>query len=167
MEEEECLSHSSPSTDNSLELRLQRVTAENIKTVRILVSSIFPVSYSDKFYQECMNNELTGVVIRNGEAIAIVAVKPENFETGRVLYIRSFGVHPRHREAGLGSFLMDFVDEKGKLLKLPHAMLHVQTSNKTAIEFYKNRGFNVDCLVPQYYQRCSPPDAFIMRKPFH
>ncbi|EGT39834.1 hypothetical protein CAEBREN_22845 [Caenorhabditis brenneri] len=170
MEEEEVTdltqTSTEESTEDSIDLKLERVTTENLKSVRILVTSIFPVSYSDKFYQECTENELTGVVIRHGEAIAIVAVKPESLECGPVLYIRSFGVHPRYRESGIGSFLMDFVAEKCKLLNLKHVMLHVQTSNKKAIGFYKKRGFNIENLVPKYYQRCDPPDAYIMRKEF-
>ncbi|PIC42300.1 hypothetical protein B9Z55_009424 [Caenorhabditis nigoni] len=152
------------SGDEQLQLQLEPVTAENLKTVRTLVASIFPVSYSDKFYQECLENDLVGVIVKNGEAIAIVAVKPENFESGLVLYIRSFGVHPRHRESGIGSFLMNFVEQKCKSLNLVNAMLHVQTSNKKAIKFYKNRGFIITSTVPKYYQRCEPPDAYIMWK---
>ena len=90
-EEEDGATKSLSQQENKFSLKLQRVTPENLKTVRTLVTSIFPVSYSDKFYQECVDNELVGVIIHNGEAIAIVAVKPENFETGQVLYIRSFG----------------------------------------------------------------------------
>ncbi|EFO86867.1 hypothetical protein CRE_04538 [Caenorhabditis remanei] len=165
-EEEDGATKSLSQQENKFSLKLQRVTPENLKTVRTLVTSIFPVSYSDKFYQECVDNELVGVIIHNGEAIAIVAVKPENFETGQVLYIRSFGVHPRHRESGIGSFLMDFVHDKCKSLNLQNAMLHVQISNKKAIGFYKKRGFNIESMVPKYYQRCDPPDAFIMRKSF-
>lgn len=74
-----------------VQLELLRVTAENLKPVQTLVRSIFPVSYSDNFYRECLDNELVGAIFRCGEAIAIVAVKPESFETGPVLYIRSFG----------------------------------------------------------------------------
>uniref|UniRef100_A0A8R1EL14 Uncharacterized protein n=1 Tax=Caenorhabditis japonica TaxID=281687 RepID=A0A8R1EL14_CAEJA len=71
---------------------LERVTTQNMQTVRILVQSIFPVSYSPKFYQECLENELTGVLMRRGEAIAIVSVKPEQVDLfGAVLYIRSLG----------------------------------------------------------------------------
>ncbi|KAF1762331.1 hypothetical protein GCK72_010593 [Caenorhabditis remanei] len=152
-EEEDGATKSLSQQENKFSLKLQRVTPENLKTVRTLVTSIFPVSYSDKFYQECVDNELVGVIIHNGEAIAIVAVKPENFETGQVLYIRSFGVHPRHRESGIGSFLMDFVHDKCKSLNLQNAMLHVQISNKKAIGFYKKRGFNIESMVPKYYQR--------------
>ncbi|CAI2348168.1 unnamed protein product [Caenorhabditis sp. 36 PRJEB53466] len=143
---------------------LERVTQHNLKAVQTLVRSIFPVTYSDKFYQECVENDLVGVILRNGEAIAIVAVKPENFESGPCLYIRSFGVHPLFREKGIGQFLMNFVEQKRASLNLPTAMLHVQTSNNTAIQFYTNRGFVIEEMIPKYYQRVDPPDAFVMRK---
>uniref|UniRef100_A0A8R1HQL1 N-terminal methionine N(alpha)-acetyltransferase NatE n=1 Tax=Caenorhabditis japonica TaxID=281687 RepID=A0A8R1HQL1_CAEJA len=146
---------------------LERVTTQNMQTVRILVQSIFPVSYSPKFYQECLENELTGVLMRRGEAIAIVSVKPEQFDLfGAVLYIRSLGVHLCYRENGIGSLLMDFVEEKCRSLNLATALLHVQTSNQRAIDFYEKRGFKKECLVTKYYHRCDPPDAFVMTKCF-
>ncbi|CAB3401586.1 unnamed protein product [Caenorhabditis bovis] len=143
---------------------LLTVSPENIWALRALVTSIFPVSYSDKFFQECLNNDLCRVIYKKRDAIAIVAVKPEQTEYGDVLYVRSLGVHPLFREKGIGARLLNFVDVKCREKGLQVVMLHVQTSNTRAIEFYEKRGYSIDKLMKNYYHRCSPPDAFVMLK---
>ncbi|CAI5446744.1 unnamed protein product [Caenorhabditis angaria] len=144
-------------------MELVRVTLENWKTVKTLVASIFPVSYSEKFFVECLENDLSQTIIVNNEAIAFVSVKPENFG-GDVLYVRSLGVHPLFRENGIGTRLIEFVEKKCEEHGLKIIMLHVQISNKTAIKFYESRGFRLHKLIPKYYQRCEPADAYVMLK---
>ena len=47
-----------------------------------------------------------------------------------------------------------------KLPEVQSIYLHVQTSNTTAIEFYKKLGFETVELVRNYYRRIEPPDAY-------
>ena len=42
--------------------------------------------------------------------------------------------------------------------------LHVQTSNREALQFYEQFGFAVTGSIPNYYKRLQPPDCFIVAK---
>uniref|UniRef100_A0A1I7Z0R8 N-terminal methionine N(alpha)-acetyltransferase NatE n=1 Tax=Steinernema glaseri TaxID=37863 RepID=A0A1I7Z0R8_9BILA len=42
--------------------------------------------------------------------------------------------------------------------------LHVQTSNKEALEFYEKFGFQVTEIVEDYYKRIEPNDAYYLAK---
>ncbi|KAK6029118.1 hypothetical protein OSTOST_04777 [Ostertagia ostertagi] len=70
-----------------------------------------------------------------------------------------------YRQLGVGNMLLDYVFSlTAKDPALENIFLHVQTSNETALNFYKNRGFEQAGVVENYYKHVEPKDAFILVK---
>ncbi len=55
---------------------------------------------------------------------------------------------------------------EGKHKNISEVYLHVQTNNDAALKFYKESfGFEEGGIVPNYYKKIEPSDAYILRKP--
>jgi ribosomal protein S18 acetylase RimI-like enzyme len=83
----------------------------------------------------------------------------------------TLGVLAAYRNYGIGSKLvssvLDYIESEknGKFSSVDEIMLHVQTSNVDAINFYEGKfGFRKGELVENYYKRIDPPHCYILRK---
>ena len=56
------------------------------------------------------------------------------------------------RGKGMGTFAMDFVDERALQNKTPLIELEVSEHNKQTITFYENKGFSIRELVIHHYE---------------
>ena len=89
-------------------------------------------------------------------------------DTGRNkrLYILTFGCLPLYRRRGIGTKLMQHLTNKISECNdhIHSIFLHVQINNEEAILFYKQFGFEIVKEVENYYQRITPPNAYILEK---
>ncbi len=77
------------------------------------------------------------------------------------LHINNLAVHPRYRQSGYGSALLQYVLDVGAQQGARRAMLEVRRSNEVAIRVYERFGFKIAATRPNYYT--SPTeDAFIL-----
>mmetsp|Transcript_8051 Transcript_8051/g.17230 ORF Transcript_8051/g.17230 Transcript_8051/m.17230 type:complete len:89 (+) Transcript_8051:121-387(+) len=84
----------------------------------------------------------------------------------------TLGVLAAYRNHGIGSKLvsstLDYIIEsetEGKASTVDEVMLHVQSSNTDAINFYVEKfGFEKGELVENYYKRIDPPHCYVLRK---
>ena len=60
--------------------------------------------------------------------------------------------------------LQAILDYAGSSAEVGEVFLHVQTSNREALQFYEQFGFTVTGNIPNYYKRLQPPDCFIVAK---
>lgn len=140
------------------------INAHNIRSVKNLHAGVFPIRYSEKFFEQILNNELCAALLFNGVCVGVVCCKFEVIACTKTLYIMSLGVHPLYRSRGIGKKLVDFAIAKARSHRVSIVRLHVQVNNTNAIEFYNTRGFSIVETISNYYQRCSPPDAHVMHK---
>ena len=68
----------------------------------------------------------------------------------------------KHRRSGLGTLLMDAVEQKLKAGGCHVVILETAVDNAAAIAFYKRLGYFVLKTIPRYYQNRT--DAFLMAK---
>jgi ribosomal protein S18 acetylase RimI-like enzyme len=136
--------------------------------------------------------ELSKFAYVNGSVVGAICTRVEPMPgstTSRTrLYIMTLGVLAAYRSRGVGSQLLESVlnfFEENKdgssadmstsavvmtplqlaMKTVDEILLHVQTSNKDAMDFYINKfGFVKGELVQNYYQRIDPPDCYVLFK---
>ena len=67
-------------------------------------------------------------------------------------HIISIAVDPNYRRKGIGSRLLDMALEIFKRYNVNDIKLEVRTSNKCAIKFYRDSGFNKKEILNRYYE---------------
>ncbi|PVU84758.1 hypothetical protein BB559_007434 [Furculomyces boomerangus] len=176
----------------SSSVSLWNINESNISQLQTLNSELFPVKYSPQFYENILNGESFGLLATHDNQYvgAIVGrLQPyrftEDFEGNfnragyhqmetykrdvicgynyKEIYIMTLGVLSSHRRLGIGRALIDSIIEDSKKNKdIKKIVLHVQSSNSSALAFYKNYGFEVSKLVKEYYRLIPSPDAYIL-----
>lgn len=166
---------SSPSLLDRLSIRV--ITQEqDINTLRQLNSTIFPITYHDRFYKDLTaacgdlscravfiivdEKDIIGTFSCRFEAPPQQAIEVDSGVT-RCTYVMTFGLLAKYRMRGVGEWmwqrLLEMYAQSTKLM-----VLHVQCGNLAALRFYKRRGFVEQCIVKDYYRRLTPPDAVLL-----
>ena len=127
------------------EITFRDITREDLPVVRALHSVLFPVQYSDSFYNRLFTEGyycLVGIV--NNEIVAVASartVEPNGVPT-RDAYIMTLGVREDYRRRNYGSVSMDHIlDLLRERTDCDYAVLHVKLLNEAAVRFYQKYGF--------------------------
>ncbi|KAN0090916.1 Acyl-CoA N-acyltransferase [Tylopilus felleus] len=142
------------------------LTHQNVGTVRKLNSVLFPVKYSDKYYQDILQPEIEPfcqLVYYNDVPVGNICCRLENKE----LYLTTLGILAPYRSRKLGSQALERIIEAASRHNKPQIKrisLHVQVSNEDAKKFYENHGFNEAGVHKNYYKKITPRDAWILEK---
>ncbi|KAF9051122.1 N-acetyltransferase NAT13 [Hymenopellis radicata] len=147
------------------------LTPNNLGTVRKLNSVIFPIKYSEKFYQDILNPELEDfckLVYYNDVPVGTICCRFETQGDQTNLYLMTMGVLAPYRSRTLGSQSLDLIlatasTHKSKINKI---YLHVQVSNESAKKFYERHGFQEVGVHANYYKKIAPHDAWVLEKAF-
>lgn len=153
------------------------MSIQTIIQLKKINQSCFPVSYNESFYGDLAKNpdeNLCKFAYWNGFAVGAICTRVEpipDSEGRHRLYIMTLGVLAAYRNHGIGSNLvkstLEYVESEteGIASTVDEVMLHVQTSNTDAMNFYIEKfGFEKGELVQNYYKRINPPDCYILRK---
>ena len=97
-------------------------------------------------------------VVRRGSVVLAYACV---WEIHGELKINNIAVHPEHRRAGLGRWLLRRVVEHARRGGCSVARLEVRTSNRAALALYREHGFREVGRREGYYQR-EGEDAILM-----
>ncbi|WKY04108.1 hypothetical protein Q1695_005237 [Nippostrongylus brasiliensis] len=148
------------------DMELGDVTVHNVKQLRTLNSCILPVPYNAKFYANVVaDGEMSKLAYVNDIVVGAVCCRIDDYEGKRSLYIMTLGTLAPYRQLGVGNMLLDYVFSlTAKDSSIENIFLHVQTSNETALSFYKNRGFEQAGIAKDYYKHVEPKDAYILVK---
>eukprot|EP00033_Pygsuia_biforma_P002156 GCRY01002391.1.p1 GENE.GCRY01002391.1~~GCRY01002391.1.p1 ORF type:complete len:162 (+),score=19.86 GCRY01002391.1:105-590(+) len=148
-------------------MQLGKVTEGNLRQLKLLNSVLFPVSYSKEFYRSIIAEKQFCRLAYYGDLmVGNICVRFIPSDTGRVVYITTFGVLAPYRKQGLGTKLLNHVIDTSKTentntsqKKIEKITLHVQVSNADAIEFYKKFNFVEGAVVKDYYNNLDCNDA--------
>jgi ribosomal protein S18 acetylase RimI-like enzyme len=146
------------------------LTLNNLGTVRKLNSVLFPIKYSEKFYQDILHPDVEDVcklVYYNDIPVGTICCRLENKDDQNSLYLMTMGVLAPYRSRKLGSQSLELIltaaSSKSKP-KIDRVYLHVQISNTEAKRFYERHGFKEVGLQENYYKKISPHDAWVLEK---
>ncbi|KAK0407305.1 hypothetical protein QR680_019127 [Steinernema hermaphroditum] len=157
-----------PKYAGRFDMQLGAITQHNVLQLKVINQSVFPVSYNDKFYKDVVapqNENLGKFAYFNDIVVGAVCCRYSNENGERHLYIMTLGTLAPYRRLGIGTMMLNYVFEIcEKEPSINSVRLHVQTSNKEALEFYQKFGFEVVETVKDYYKRIEPNDAFYLVK---
>ena len=170
-------------------LELTELNPNNVGTLRMINTTIFPVRYAEKFYTDAVKlGELARLALLNDIAVGAIAARVDGdgteAEGPRRLYIMTVGVLAAYRGIGIGRALLQHVLDvaergvqgqgagsgqgKGEegIKPVAYVSLHVQTNNSEARDFYAKFGFSCLGVSRLYYKRLDPPDAWVLARAF-
>jgi ribosomal protein S18 acetylase RimI-like enzyme len=156
--------YSSTIPPNSTNIKLIITTSETIQQVKDLLRVAFPINISDKFYSAIARGEdgNVGVELRDLTNHGLIGCICYRQQESHTLYINAFAIDVRMRQQGYGSYLLQHLLTNIVQNPIKYVTLHVQTSNETAIEFYKKFGFVPTLVVERYYPRLQPSSAALL-----
>lgn len=164
---------------------------DRIEEIKEAVQNIFPVLYSSDFYRKLFSKDTFLQLLCSPEdekIVGLVAIRLSTVyalelhkdvrntpnkctcelegteENDKIIYVILLGVLEKHRGSGYGRLLLKEVESISVAYGIRHILLHVQTSNLRAIDFYYKSGFMLVKLMQNYYNNVYPKDAFLLRK---
>ncbi|KAK7687058.1 hypothetical protein QCA50_009558 [Cerrena zonata] len=146
------------------------LTPNNLGTVRKLNSVLFPIKYSEKFYQDVLlpqAEDFCKLVYFNDVPVGTICCRLETVDNKTRLYLMTMGVLAPYRSRGLGSKSLEHViaaAANNPKLKIESMYLHVQVSNASAKSFYERHGFKEVAVQQDYYKKLIPHDAWILER---
>ncbi|TFY69616.1 hypothetical protein EVG20_g3072 [Dentipellis fragilis] len=175
-----------PTKSHASRVNFASLTLNNLGTVRKLNSVLFPIKYSEKFYQDILLPEAEDFCklgeqeracdLAGGEEWTDRAVSDDHGDprsTHLSLYHRSnimpTPLHQPYRHLGIGSKSLELILESAASHtkpKISRIYLHVQISNDGAKQFYERHGFEEIGVAEHYYKKIVPSDAWILQKTF-
>ncbi|KAI0675322.1 acyl-CoA N-acyltransferase [Trametes maxima] len=152
------------------------VTPNNLGTVRKLNSVLFPIKYSEKFYNDITQPDVEDFCQLNGSGsvevyyndipVGTMCCRVEVKDGQAKLYLMTLAVLAPYRSRGIGSqSLKHLIDTAAAHVKpkIDAIYLHVQVSNGDAKRFYQRHGFKEVGLYENYYKKITPHDAWILQ----
>jgi ribosomal-protein-alanine N-acetyltransferase len=127
----------------------------------------YPMPWSKTFFKvmQKANPHLFLIATLEDEVIGYIVGEVESRSSGddvRLLgHIMNVAVKESFRRRGLGTLMMNEIEERFIEQKAKMAYLEVRESNKDAQELYSKRGYMFVTKVPRYY---ADEDALIMTK---
>ena len=141
-----------------------RLTDKNIEQLRKLNLVTFPVRYNDKFYSDVLrpeNADITKLVYHSDILVGAVCCRREVDDK---IYIMTLGVLEPYRRYGVGSMMIEhIVDVVKELNNTDYIYLHVQISNREAIDFYLKHDFVIAETIENYYKKIKPSQSHLLK----
>tara|TARA_A100001035_G_C27713234_1_gene468257 strand:+ start:196 stop:759 length:564 start_codon:yes stop_codon:yes gene_type:complete len=165
---------------SKLDIDIGHINEANIEQLKVININTLPVRYSPKFYKDLLAPEGTTEFTYdpkfmrfahyNGFAIGAIAARLEKEEDEALkgkskLYLMIMNVLAAYRRRGVASALLShIIKEATKDERVTELLLHVQTSNVEAKDFYLANGFEEVGIVEDYYKRIEPTSAFLLKR---
>nr|CAX73304.1 N-acetyltransferase NAT13 [Schistosoma japonicum] len=164
-------------------IELGQLTPHNIKQFRLINQTVFPVTYTEKFYSDVLkNSKMCRLAYFNDIVVGAVSYRIENVvvknvdlaaddnygqtsQTVKKCYIMTLGCLAPYRGYGVGTLMLKHVIKS--CLKhggIKSIYLHVHVGNEGAVAFYKRFGFEITGEVNDYYRRIHPQTAYVLER---
>lgn len=140
------------------------VTRKELELLKVMQMSLFPVRYSDAFYENLLLDEYQTVLAFTTETHELVGVATARVMEGNAAgwlasciedvegYIMTLGVASKCRRMGLGSKLLDLIVYRMlNFARCDTISLHVKDGNNGALRLYQSHDFTIAEQLPQHY----------------
>lgn len=150
---------------------LGELTHHNVKQLKVINQTIFPVSYNDKFYKDLLEmKDLVRLayfndIVVGGVCCRIDSVPLSGDSAMKKIYIMTLGCLAPYRRLGVGKVMLEHVLSIARReSNIESVYLHVQVNNDDALAFYRQNGFEVVQRAENYYKRIEPTDAYVVER---
>lgn len=157
-----------------LRLDLGNLTEKNMGQLKKLNKVTFPVKYKDQFYLDLVKYfDYCRLGFFQDVLVGSICCRLEDGDDGgKALYIMTLSILKPYRQRTLASQLVQWILDKAQSKEcqekdVREIYLHVQTSNKEALEFYRKFGFKVTEEIKDYYHNIDPPHCYLLRRPIN
>lgn len=136
----------------------------SLNQIEMFFVSIFGRVYSFEQLLNISNHIWTAFI--NDRLIGCVLVK--EIRSSMFLYVILFGIERIYRSLGIGTRLITILIRFAEKNSFRKIFLHVESSNRRAIDFYRKFHFQIDQSIGNYYKSMSnfDPHAFRMIRLF-
>ena len=124
---------------------------EDLPLVANIIQSVFNRYYNDSFYESIYESWREGFLIAQSEN-GIVGVLAAMIPAPKEARILLMAVQPQYRNKGIGRSMLAEFTERCFSKNLNAINLEVRITNDSAIRFYRNQGFEVLSVIPNYYE---------------
>lgn len=148
-------------------ITLRKAVEEDLKILHNIEKQVYPVPWSMAFFKMMFYlNQNLFIVATDGEkhvgyVVGELKRMGTSLEPQQVGHVLNVAVTPDYQRRGIGTRLMDEMEEKFLQLDTYLAYLEVRESNKVAQRMYRERGYEYVRTAVDYY---GDEDAFIMMK---
>ncbi|SCU82571.1 LADA_0C06392g1_1 [Lachancea dasiensis] len=156
-------------------VNLDAVYSNNVGTFQKIANTVLPVKYPSKFFEEQFDDKANttvfaqlgyfGEVAVGGVRAELIASKNGGVQSAGV-YIQILAVLEAYRSKGLGTALLNYIEEQTKSHYQHKIFVHVAVDNQEALEWYQRKDFRIEGdVLPNYYKETSgSPDAYVLLK---
>lgn len=132
----------------------------DVDRVYQLEVQLFPNPWPKAFFTSDLNlSHNAGLVVEDDARL--VAYAMASFNDGSC-HVTNVAVAPDYQRQGIGSKLIDLIEEEAAIKRCHRAYLEVRTTNNAAIKMYETLGYTVVSTRVQYY--IDGDDAYVMEK---
>ncbi|CAH2350373.1 N-alpha-acetyltransferase Nat5p [[Candida] railenensis] len=173
-------------------ISLDDLTPNNVGVLKKINQVTLPTTYPESWYKDALQSDqivklafYSELPVGNIKAKAIKFSSKQSFENitntketassgsdsqpkilPNAVYIETLAVLASYQNLGIGSKLLSFIIEETKTRFIHEIVLHVQSSNIKAIDWYLKKGFSKKEEVKDYYKdqgmEGADADAFIL-----
>ena len=151
----------------TLDIKFGDLTPKNFEQMRILNYLTLPVIYSENFYDMLKSlQRYSKFAYVKDVLVGAISCKEDILKDGtKECYIMTVTVLKPYRRYGIASKLLTQAIEDCMVSReVSRMVLHVQSNNQQALEFYKKNGFEVKEHLENYYTDLEPSDCYYLCK---
>ncbi|OHT16589.1 N(alpha)-acetyltransferase 50, NatE catalytic subunit [Tritrichomonas foetus] len=151
--------------NDPISIHIIPIDHQNISQLKILHQENFNMNYPDYFYNSLEQGFLDFGFYAQAkdikEIVGEITLQWKVVKNQMALYVCTLSVSPKYRRQGIASKLLDYAISIADNAHFIY--LHTECNNFGAQNLYKNHGFIVQKIVPNYYDSESL-DAYKMRR---
>lgn len=154
--------------DFSATLNFVPVTPSLVPDLRSLNSTLFPMTYNERYYKEVLAiDSLSRIVYWGSKVAATFSCRLQVFHVNDMpkieCYVMTFGVLAAFRRLKIGTVMLEAITEYyRRRIEVSRIALHVHSCNQIALNFYLKHEFILMETMPDYYKRLSPSSAHLL-----
>ncbi|CAE8617638.1 unnamed protein product [Polarella glacialis] len=163
-----------PSKRQDLKLDIGNLTEKNMGQLKKLNLATFPVLYKEQFYLDLVKSfDYCRLGYYADLLVGSICCRLEDrADGGKAIYIMTLSCLKPYRRRSLSSQLVQWILDKAQskecqAAEVQEIYLHMQTSNLSALKFYKSFGFEIAEKIDDYYKKIEPPDCYVLRRPLN
>ena len=140
----------------ALQLLFEELDEANIRDLKLMNQIVLSRVYPKKFYKNILKNGFGHLAVNKQTKEVMGGYSCTYEKENECAYIATFGVYASWRRRGIGSILINQMEQKHCRQKGTNCIkLHCKSDDLCAVKFYEANGFKIEKRIKDYYANCS------------